>query len=247
MLHTEKLHGVVGRAIAVRTNDPAHATVNLTVNANVLASVEVFPFEAVHVSNRGPSLDRSMLLVRKDPTESGELAIGRTNASVAWLTVRGERLTAVRPGTTGIPTGQPGDWTVEVALVGRPEYGRHTAEVTFETGLAREPLIKIPVTITIVEPVTVSRGSVEIPWPAPEGEARGTVLVQVRPGLDPTTLQAVGEPETIHVDLERAGPRGFKLGARWSGAGPPEGAIVLRIGDESFRLPVIRAAEPSAP
>jgi len=241
VLHTEKLRGVVGRAIVVRTSDPGRPTISLTVKANVLASVEIFPFESVHVSNRGPGLERSTLLVRKDPTESGVLNIVHPTASVAWLAVRGERLTAVRPGTTGIPTGQPGDWIVEVALAGRPDYGQHTAEVMFDTGLAREKRVKLPVTVTIAAPVMVSQDRLEIPWPGPGGETRGTLLVQVRAGLDPTTLRAEAEPPTMAVDLERAGPRGFKLGARWTESRRPAGAVVLRIGDESFRVPVVAA------
>lgn len=244
MLHTEKLRGAVGRPITVRTNDPTRPTVVLTVRANVLASVEIFPFESVHLSNRGPSLARSILLVKKDPTEAGELTISRASASVPWLAVQPVRLSAERPGATGIPTGKPGDWVVEVTLVGRPDYGRHAAEIGFSTGLPREPEVRIPVTADLTPPVSLSRERIEIPWPAEVEAATATVLVQVRLGLDPSSLTASSENAGLAVVLERAGPRGFKLAARWTESRPPDGAVVLRIGDESVRIPVAAAAGP---
>jgi hypothetical protein len=215
--------------------------VTLTLRANVLASVEIFPYESVHLSNRGPSLDRSTLLIKKDETETGELKIAKATVSESWLTVRSERLTAERSGATGIPTGKPGDWTVEVALNGSPEYGHHNAELVLETGLPREPTLKLPITVDVLPPVTSSQESLAIPWPAEPDAARGTVLVQVRAGLDPTTLKAEGDPPSLAVELEPAGKRGFKVAAHWTESRPPDGAVVLRIGSESFRIPVVVA------
>jgi hypothetical protein len=224
----------------VRTNDPAHAVVTLTLRATVLASVEIFPYEAVHLSNRGPTLDRFTLLVKKDDTETGEL-IAKASASEAWITVRSERLTAERSGSTGMPTGKPGDWTVEVALNGTPSYGRHNADLVLETGLPREPTLKLPITVDVMPPVTLSQESLSIPWPVEPDAARGTVLVQLRQGLDPTALKAEGDPPSLAVELEPAGRRGFKIAAHWTEPRPPEGAVVLRIGSESWRIPVVAA------
>jgi hypothetical protein len=240
VLHTDKLRGSLGRPITVRTNDPARPIVMFTVRANVLASVEVYPFESVHLSNRGASLARSTLLIKKDATESGELKIASPQASVPWITVRSEKLTGERPGTTGMPTGKPGDWVVEAAIGDAPGYGRHTAELVLDTGLGREPVVRIPVTVDVLPPVTLSQESLLIPWPATDpAAARGTVHAQLRQGLDPTRLQAEGDPPSLAVELERAGPRGFKIAARWTESRTPEGAVVLRIGSESVRIPVV--------
>jgi hypothetical protein len=244
VLHTQKLRGPLGRPITVRTNDPQRSTIRLTVRANVLASVELFPFESIHLSNRGPSLERSTLLVKKDATEAGELAIANATASVPWITARAERLTAERPGTTGMPTGKPGDWIVEVALSGRPGYGRQTAELKFDTGLGREPRMQIPVTADFLAPVTLSQETLTIPWPAGDAGARATLIGQVRGDLDPTGLSVESEPASLAVELERAGPRGFKVAAQWTESRPPEGAVILRIGDESVRVPVVAAGGP---
>ena len=216
----------------------------LTVRANVLASVEIFPFESVHLSNRGPSLARSTLLVKKDASEEGELRIGEATTSVPWLQVQPVRLSAERPGATGIPTGKPGDWIVEVALTGRPDYGRHAAEIEFDTGLAREPRVRIPVIAEWMPPVTLSQERIEIPWPAEGDAASGAVLGQLRVGLDPVGLAAVSETPGLAVELLRAGPRGFKVVARWTETGPPEGVVVLRVGGESVRIPVATRGGP---
>ena len=239
-MHTEKLRGALGRSVTVRTNDPARPVVMLTVHANVLASVELFPSESVQLSNRGPSLARSTLLIKKDATESGELKIARPSVSVPWITVRAEKLTLERPATTGVPTGKPGDWIAEVALGEAPAYGRHAAELVLDTGLGREPVVHVPINVDVLPPVTLSQESLSIPWPVTDAAgARGTVLGQLRAGLDPAQLHAEGNPPSLAVEVERSGPRGLRIAARWTEPRPPEGVVVLRIGTESVRIPVV--------
>lgn len=239
-LRTEKLKGKVGKSITVYSNDPQTPTLRLSVRAVVIGSVIVLPRE--YISIGGPPMRRgsSKVLVRQDPMESGELRISDLKTSLPWLTVEAQKLEEKRPPSDGLPLGQPGDYLLEVKL-GEPTEsptGRTRAQLTFKTGLKRQPEVTIPITVDLRPPVNLSTQRLLLAPPA-EGEvAEGTVLVTVRPGLDPNKLQAEARPGALKVELEPAGPRRFKAHVFWDGAALAEGAITFMVGGERLKLPV---------
>ena len=88
------------------------------------------------------------LLIRKDATEKGTLAISGLAPSAKWLKTSVRKVDAAEPAADGMPPAQPGDYVLSVQADGAP-VGSHVESVTFNTGLPREPKITIPVTASV--------------------------------------------------------------------------------------------------
>ena len=236
-LHTDKLHGNVARGITVQTDDRFNAVLRLTIRASIVSSVVVYSGESLTFSNLSPRQNRTRLLVRRDPTESGELKVGDVKPSAEWFTVEATRLQEPRPAGDGLPAGQPGDWLLEGKLVGNPPYGVTRARLSFATGLPRQPRLELPVLGNLRPPVQLTAEPVELR--ASEGQpAEATVLFSIRQGLEPEGLQVESEPEKLEVQVEKTGRRFYKALVRWNGGQFPGGALVFRHGDERYRVPV---------
>jgi len=246
-LRTEKLKGQVGKGISVYSNDPETPHLRLTVRATVLGSVLVLPREYMSVGGRMMRAGNSMVLVRQDPTESGELKISDLKTSAPWLTAEAQKLEQKRPPSDGLPIGQPGDYLLEVKVGERPEISksRIRAEVSFKTGLKRQPVVSIPVTVDLRPPVNLSTERLLLTPPAEGQIAEETVLVTVRPGLDPNRLEAKADPGSLKVELKPAGPRRFKAHVYWDGGALERGTITFKVGAERHTLPVHSAAAGS--
>jgi hypothetical protein len=246
-LRTEKLKGKVGKGISVYSNDPDTPTLRLAVRATIWGSVVVLPREYIAIGGKQTRRGTSKVLVRQDPTESGELKISGLRASLPWLAAEAQKLDAKRPPSDGLPLGLPGDYLLEVKIAEPPENraSRIRANVTFKTGLERQPEVSIPVTVDLRPPVSLSAGKLLLDSPA-EGEVtEKTVLVTVRPGLDPNRLKAAAHPESLKVELKPAGPRQFKAHVYWDGRALEEGFVTFSIGGESHGLPVQSLASGS--
>jgi len=234
-LDTTKLHGAVGRGITVRTDDPAKPVLFLTVRGEIVGGVTILPDEVLQLNNHTSGPTSGTVLVTRGAGETETLAISDVKVSVPWLVVQAEELRAASPGGDGLPAAKPGDWRIHVAPGEGIPYGRQRAEVTFSTGLSRQREVVLPVMVFLEPPVRLSTERLSLP----QGEAAsGTVLLTVRPGLDPASLEVEGRPSTLETSLEPAGPRGFKLHVSWHGSGEARGEILFRVGGESFSLPV---------
>ena len=240
-LHTDKLSGSVGRGITVETNDPENPKVFLTVRATVVGSVILLPHASMSIIDAASPNQRRMLLVRQEPTETGQLAITDLRASVPWLGVEATRLDNPRPAANGLPAAKAGDWLLEVSLTGTFDYGRHQETVTFKTGLPRQPEISVPVQASARPPVHLSVNQLKMPVPAGDAPATATVVVAVRRGLDPETLVARAEPDALQVELEPNGDRFFKAHVTWSGEDFSGGAVEFEVSGRKMRLPVVPA------
>jgi hypothetical protein len=246
-LRTEKLRGQVGKGVNVYSNDPNTPTLRLTVRATVHGSVVVLPREYIGIGGPPTRRGTSRVLVRQDPTEPGELKISDLKTSLPWLTAEALKLTEKRPPADGLPLGLPGDYLLEVKLGEKPETKstRTRAQVSFKTGLKRQPVVSIPVTVDLRPPVSLSQERLLLTPPA-EGEVtEKTVLVTVRVGLDPNRLTAEAQPESLKVELQQAGPRRFKAQVYWDGGKLEQGTITFKLGQESHKLPVHSAAADS--
>lgn len=241
-LHTDRLRGSVGRGITVETNDPAAPRLFLTIRAVIAGSVLVLPQENLSFSNLSPRQHRPRVLVRRDPTETGELSVRDIKPSAEWFTATATRLEQPAPAGDGLPAAEPGDWLIEVALTGTQRYGVSRESLSFTTGLPRQPEVTFPVIFNLRPPVQLSPERVELA-PGEAGQGSGaTVLFSVRPGLDPAELRVEAEPEGLKVELEPAGRRFYKAKLSWNGERFDGGAIVFSLGAERYRVPVSEAA-----
>jgi hypothetical protein len=244
-LDTKKLHGSIGRGITVYTDDPVVPKLFLTVRAVVLGGVSILPYEMVTVSNRGPSNRAPKLLIRRESSETAELAIRDPEATVPWLSVAAERLEEPRPAGDGLPSGFPGDWMLFIELDETAPYGRYREQVRFKTGLGRQPDVSIPVVVDSRPPVQLSTERLVLESSEAGGVTRGTVLLTVRRGLDPKMLEVEARPETLEIELEPSGRRAYKVHVGWQGTDNPRGEITFRVGAESYSLPVFSSSDPS--
>jgi hypothetical protein len=193
-------------------------------------------------NNMSPRQNRNRLLVRRDPTETGELHVTAVRPSADWFSVTATRLEEPLPAGDGLPAGQPGDWLLEGRLAGNPPYGVTRGQLSFKTGLPRQPEMTVAVLANLRPPVQLTGEPIQLSLG--EGEtSEATVLFSVRPGLDPDALRIDPEPEALEVTLEPAGMRFYKALVRWSGGRFHGGALVFKLGEERYRVPV-RAAVP---
>lgn len=244
-LHTDTLRGTVGRGITVDTNDPTTPRIRLTIRATITGSVVVYPSENLMFNNATARQNRTRLLVRRDPTETGELKVGDIKPSADWFAVKATRLEEPTPAGNGLPAGQPGDWLLEAELVGTVPYGVTREKLSFTTGLARQGEVTVSVLGNLSPPVNLTSQSIEL-VPADGQPASATVMFSIRRGLDPAELRVEAEPETLKVTVEPTGRRFFKAQVTWNGAEFHGGAIVFSLGQESYRVPVTAAApEPT--
>ena len=201
----------------------------------------LFPDRPLRLDNRRPAESTHRIVVRKELSESGALQVRELVASAPWLRADarpidpGERL-------EGFPQPWPGDWLIELEIVGQPEYGRTDQTVSFVSGLTREPSVEIPVTVQLFPPVNLAGERLVLKPSGAQGVGQGSMLISVRRDLAEAALDVSAEPAEIAVRLESVGGRNYRLTADWPGnddvALPREGSIRFRVGQESYRLPV---------
>ncbi|HXV77235.1 MAG TPA: hypothetical protein VD788_13035 [Candidatus Polarisedimenticolaceae bacterium] len=237
-IDTLKLTGEVGRGVTVYSNDPTRPTVFLTVHAVVVGGVVVLPEERLVLTNATEAGSKRALVVRRGVDEDGELTIGDVQLDVPWLDVVVEELAEPRNMRDGAPSADAGDWVVSVSLGRAAPVGRHEANLTFGTGLERQPVVSVPIVARKMAPVMLSEERLVLPRSAGEPVARGTFLLTVRRGLDPDALEVTSSPGELTTDLERSGDRGYKLHLAWASSDPPAGEVTFRVGAEELRVPV---------
>jgi hypothetical protein len=153
-LDTTELLGPVTKGIVVDTNDPDRPKLVLTLKANVVGSVTLLPQPHVFMVKRAGQPYMGRLLIRKEPSERGELAVSDVTPSVDWLKASVERLAEPRPRGGGLPAGRTGDWVLELRFPGdEPVFGRRRAQVRFRTGLTRQPVVVVEVESSLRAPV----------------------------------------------------------------------------------------------
>lgn len=249
-IRTGDLRGPMDRGITITTDDPSQSAVYLGFHLDVIGSVVLLPRGAFDLRMRRVARELvSRVLVRRDPGETGTLAIRDVTASAPWLTVRSWRVEAASAGEEGAPSVEPGDWWIEVAALGEPPQGAKLERVTFSTGLPREPVVEIPVHIAVPPPLFTSVDRLVLPAPGAEGHSSGTLLISVRADLGSETLSIVADPP-FRVALEGAGQRRYRAVVTWSpppsGSEPAarQGTIVLRVGAVSRSVEVLVEGAP---
>ena len=108
-IHTSNYKGPIGKTITVTHDDASQGPITLAVKANVIGSVNVYPYASLTLSQRLKGWTKpGLLLVRKDETENGSLAVEGLTASVPWLKVTSRKVTTDEPAVEGLPAGLAG-------------------------------------------------------------------------------------------------------------------------------------------
>lgn len=230
------VRGPVWNQIHVLTNDPDQPKLVLDLRTRVVGGVLVLPQDDVFLHGRAGRLPSGRLVLRKKEGEEGELQVEDIRSSRDWIVARARPVHEAKPAGGGLPETFAGDWVLELAVVGEPEYGRHEESVWFDTGLPAEPQVMVPVVLDLRPPVNVSMRRVELSAAKP----RETLVLSVREGADPSWLRVEAVPPELKIDLEELGGRYFKL--HISGTPTPgreaDAAVLLHVGEETMRVPV---------
>jgi hypothetical protein len=247
-LKTQGLRGKVGRRVTLTTNDPEREKSFLTIQANITGSIVMLPHSKMSVGSGRGRNQVNRVIVRKDPTEEGELVVSGFQADQEWLLLTARKVETEEPGTGGFPTALPGDWILELALDESAPEGHTRANVGFSTGLPREPQVKVPVQVSVLAPVNIRPKSLLVS-PAASGEGlQGEVMAVLRAGLSPEELEIDSTPEVVKVEKEKTGARHFRVRATL-----PESAmadnpkLVVRVGEGwRIEIPIVTGATPSS-
>jgi hypothetical protein len=226
--------GALSKPITVTTNDPAQANVGLTIQAQVQGSVIVLPTAALSFATFTDRPGR--LLVRKDPTETGTLAVAAASATIDWVAVTARKVADGETAIEGVPQAQPGDWLLEVRPKTMPTPGSYNGTLSFDTGLPREPRVTVPLMTFVRPPMTVNPAEALL-----RGGGETVVLVALRPDVDADALKATASPAGLAATLERSAQRTFRLHVVWKGdpaATPAAGSVRLESGTASVEIPV---------
>ena len=241
-MHTRNFKGSIGKSITVTHDDPTQGPITISVLAKVVGSVDVFPFPALQIGRPPRGFETpAMLILRKDPTEQGTLAIGGLAASAPWMKVKTRRVTASEPAVEGLPAAVPGDIVLSVLAKGAP-VGTSVETISFRTGLPREPSVTIPVTVNVQPLITFQPNDLILnAAPGANGGATGHVLAALRDDLDPASVTASSDSKAFTVRVEPPGERAFRIIVDWSGGGealPTQTNIHIRVGSQGVDLPV---------
>lgn len=250
-MRTDHFQGQVNRAISLRTNDPEHPSAVLKLQVMVVGSVVLLPQPEMVIGSGMSRSQRPRVIVRKDLRERGDLVISDLRASQPWLGVKAHRVETPEPAHEGLPPAAKGDWILEVAFDGKPPSGVRREKVTFKTGLSVEKEVTVPVLVTVLPNITVRPRRLTLKHVAGSEGVEGSILAVVKKGLDADALVVKAVPESIHLNVDRTGPRQFRVRVSVPGGGPPgfdEGHVTLKVDDESVDVAVhVEAAAAMSP
>lgn len=241
-VRTEHYKGSIGKFVTVRHDDTSQGPIQLNVLAKIVGSVEVLPYPAMQLAAPHRGFEKpALLLVRKDASEEGALALSGLTASSPWLKVSSRKVAGDEPAIEGIPAAVAGDVVISVQAVDAP-VGTVAETITFKTGLKREPQVLIPVTVVVQPAVSLnSKDLILTPLAATPDSATGQVLVSLRADVDPKALAVTSDAPEFKVRIEPPGEPAFRLIVEWERKGktpPTETVIHVKVGKETADLRV---------
>lgn len=242
------MRGPISKKITVTTNDPDNPKAVLTLKARLAGSVKLLPGTRLHIAARGDREPVARLVVRKEPEEKGELELTGLEADAPWLKVTARKVSdsELLPGS--VPA-FPGDWVVEVRAEGGLGGGQHTAQVQFRTGLSREPVVKVPVTVAVPPAVSFSPYYLVLRAPGAGKPAEGVATAVLRKDVDRAGVAVEADAPGLRAELEPVpdNPKLLRIKVSWepAEATPDRKAFVtVKAAQESLKLPV-RVAPPA--
>ena len=242
-VHTANFKGPIAKQVTVTHDDKSQGPITLNMAANIVGSVEILPFPALQLARRRRGFATpALLLVRKDASEQGTMAFAELAASVPWLKIGSRKVTAAEPPVEGLPAAQAGDIVISVQAADSAPVGSHVERLTFKTGLKREPLITVPVTVFVQPPLAVQSAELILNvTPNAAGTATGQVLGTIREDVDPKTVTVSADNPAFSPRFEPAGSQAFRVIVDWSGKGKhpkTETVVHVRSGNASVDVPV---------
>ncbi len=255
-VHTSAYKGQITKQITVTHDDKSQGPIQLVLTANIVGSVDVLPYAALQLTRKRAGFEKpAQLIIRKDPTEKGDLTLSSLQASVPWIKASSRKVNAAEAPVEGLPAAQPGDVVVSVQATGQPPVGSHSETVSFKTGLSREPEVKIPVTVFVQAAVTLQPQELILtPSQQATDTASGQVLAAIRDDIDMKTVTAKSDSDAFAVRIDPSGSAGFRLLVDWNAKGKhPAMATTVHVkaGKETFDLPVrvnvVKTAQAGAP
>lgn len=252
-IHTANYHGSISKGITVNHDDASQGSIMLSVKANIVGSVTVFPYPTLTIAARmkGFGGAPALLLVRKDDSEKGELALDDLKASVPWLKVSARKVTTPEPAVEGLPATAVGDYVLSI-LADHPPVGGSSQAITFKTGLSREASYTIPVVVNIRPAIVIQPAELVLqPRAEAPDSATGQILASLREDLDPKTVAVTSDDKAFVPRIENPGERAFRLVVDWTKHGKKpalETKLHVTAGGESAEVPVkVGTAAPGLP
>jgi len=241
-IHTASYRGPVVKVITVTHDDPSQGPIALNLSLDIVGSVNILPFASVQIAPNTRGLQRPpKVLIRKDATETGTLEVDGIVTSAPWLKATVRKITAEEPAVDGLPAAQPGDVELTVKAE-NPPVGSRAENLSFKTGLTREPSVTVPVMVVVRAAVILQPSNlILLPAAGPATTATGQVMGAVREDLDPKSLTVVSDSPAFSTHLEPSGERAFRIVVDWNGKGasaPIETTLHVRAGSETTDLPV---------
>lgn len=212
---TEHFRGPIAKAVTVTTDDPVRPVVELQIQANVVGSVNVLPRAGLALPTAPEGDYVAKILLRKDETEKGDLAVTDVVSSVPWLMARARKVRAVEPAAGDLPEALPGDYVLEVSVGDDAPKSQAAHTVTFKTGLPREPEVTVPISVSLLNPLRLQPWRLYLEPASSRDEASASLSAVVRPGLGNETLKATISPEPFTVKIEPDGERRYKATVTW--------------------------------
>lgn len=253
VMKTEHYRGSIAKGVSITTNDPDQGSVYVTIRAEITGSVTLLPSPSLLVNAGMGEAAPVRLLVRKDPTEQGILVLSKVTTDLPWLEAKARRIEKSES-VVDLPPAEPGDWIVEVALHGEVDDARG-GQVSFSTGLPREPVVKVPVRVFALPVLQLHTSEVVLsPPPGVADSAQGTVFARLRPGVTFMAVSASVAPPLFQATVEDGGAGRVRVNVSWKAQereSPTAGTLTLRVGTKEFMLPVrvdlTRPAPPPTP
>ncbi len=244
---TAGYYGTVTKTVAVKSDDPVRPDVTLRARMVVVGSATLMPSSRLMLRHRADQPTTGRLLIRKDPTEQGTLAVTGVASSEPWLKVRVREVEVEESMEGGVLAG-PGDFMLEVDVPQKPGAGLRRAEVTFRTGLPREPVVSVPVTFSARAFGTISIQRLLLRRQNPGGPLAGRMNFRLLGNTDPESVQVGITPDRYRVEVEVLESNRLQVQVtedpdRDNGEPLPEGMLRFTHGAETISVPVL----PSGP
>jgi hypothetical protein len=204
----------------------------LTIQADIVGSVIMVPAPRIMVGSARGANPANRVLVVQDPREPGELVISDVRTELEWLTVSARRIEVEEPGDGRFPKASPGNWIVRAEVDADAPHGTTRTEVTFKTGLEREPEVTLPIIVAVVPSVVVNPERLRLDQEGAGGRLTGSLVAIVRMDLRGEELVVEASSDAVEVSTESAGVRRYRIHASIpTGSLSPDDHLILRVGD----------------
>ncbi len=239
---TAGYYGIVTKTISLQSDDPVRPQLTLKVKMAIVGSAMILPggLLALHVRPEQPTEGR--MVIRKDPTETGALHVTGVSSSEDWLQVGVRPVVEEQTLERGIKAA-PGDFILEASVPESPGAGQHRAEITFRTGLPREPVITVPVTViarrfgrSAVKRLLLQRKQAD-------DLMTGRMNFRLMGRTDPEAVKVRITPDRYRVEVAILNPNQLQVLVsedpdKDNGEPLPEGMLIFTKGSETISVPV---------